>query len=162
MDITKIESGDRNIVNVFIECMKGSKDFCEYDSDADTFMMRKILNIPFPGAYGFIPRTHHIDAEPLDVLVLVSNGVQEGVVLPAKPIGVIRLKGNIPDDVLIAVPASDKNFEKINDISQINNLEDIKKFLEDFKGSKVEFVFDSEHAKRSVETAINLYKKEFE
>ncbi|NIM47355.1 MAG: hypothetical protein GTN40_04345 [Candidatus Aenigmarchaeota archaeon] len=159
MDISKIEPGGKNTVNVFIKCIKGTKDFYEYDKKTETFMLKKVLEIPFPGAYGFIPKTHHIDAEPLDVLVLVSNQIQQGVVLPARPVGVIRLKGDVPDDVLIAVPISDKSFEQINDISQIENLEELKRFLESFKESTVEYVFDAEHAKKSIETAINLYKK---
>jgi len=159
MDISKIEPGNKSVVNVFIECIKGSKDFYEYDEKTSTFILRKVLDIQFPSCYGFVPKTHHIDAKPLDVLVLVSNQIQQGVVLPARPIGIIRLKGNVPDDVLIAVPISDKSFEQINDISQIENLDRLKEFLETFKESKVEYVFDAEHAKKSIETAINLYKK---
>ena len=162
MDISKTEPGDKDSVNVFIECVKDSKDFYEYDSETDTFTLRRVLDLPFPGVYGFVPKTHHIDAEPLDVLVLISNNIQQSVVLPARPVGVIRIKGNVPDDILIAVPIVDKSFEGIDDISKINNLEEIKRFLETFKGSHVEFVFDVNHAKKSIEAAINLYKKEFE
>ena len=162
MDITQIEPGNKDVINVFINSIKGSKDLYEYDKKTGAFILKKVSEIEFPGAYGFIPKTHHIDANPLDVLVLVSIQVQQGIVLPARPIGIIRLKGNIPDDVLIAVPISDKNFEQINDISQIENLDQLKEFLEAFKESKVEYVFDVEHAKRSIEIAINLYKKEFE
>ena len=159
MDVSKIEPGNMGMVNVFIGCIKGSKDYYEYDEKADTFILKRVLDILFPGAYGFIPKTHHIDARPLDVLVLTSNQIQQGVVLPARPIGVIRLKGDVPDDVLIAVPISDESFRQINDISQIENLEELKRFLETFKGSKIEYVFDVEHAKKSIETAINLYKR---
>ena len=162
MDISKIEPGGKDSVNVFINCIKGTKDFYEYDKKTETFILKKVLEVPFPGVYGFIPKTHHIDARPLDVLVLISNQIQQGIVLPARPIGVIRLKGDVPDDVLIAVPISDKNFDQINDITQIGNLEQLKSFLEIFKESKVEYVFDAEHAKKSIETAIKLYKKELE
>ncbi len=161
MDVLKIEPGNKDVVNVFIRCAKGSKELYEYDKKTETFVLKKVLEIPFPGAYGFIPRTHHIDAQPLDVIVLVSNKIQQGVVLPARPIGVIRLKGDIPDDVLITVSISDKSFEQTNDISQVENLDELKRFLESFKESTVEYVFDFKHAKKSIETAINLYKKEF-
>jgi len=162
MDTTKIEPGDGDVVNVFITCVKGSKDFYEYDKKTDNFILKRVLNISFPGVYGFISKTHHIDAEPLDTLVLTSDQIQQGIVLPARPIGIIRMKSNVPDDVLIAVPISDRSFEGVNDATKISNLEEIKKFLEAFKGLKVEYVFDSEHAKKSVGVAINLYKKEFE
>lgn len=162
MDISKIEPGSRDVVNVFITCIKGSKDFYEYDDETDNFVLKKVLNASFPGVYGFIPRTHHIDAEPLDTLILISDQIQQGIVLPARPIGVIRLRSDVPDDILVAVPISDDAFKNVNDVSKISNLDEIKKFLEAFKGLKVEDVFGSEHAKRSIETAINLYKREFE
>jgi len=162
MDVSKIEPGDENTVNVFIESTKGSKDFYKYDGETNNFILRKVLNIPFPGAYGFIPKTHHIDAEPLDVLVLIGDQTQQGVVLPARPIGIIRIKGRIPDDVLIAVPVSDRSFERINNIQDINNLEEVETFLEELKESKIEFVYDVTHARRSINVAVELYKKEFE
>lgn len=162
MDTSKIEPGSKDIVNVFITCMKGSKDFYEYDKKTDNFVLKKVLNIPFPGAYGFIPKTHHIDAEPLDTLVLILDQVQQGIILPARPIGVVRLRSSVPDDILVAVPISDEKFERTNDLTRINGLEEVKNFLEKFKGLRVESVLGPEHAKKSVEAAINLYKKEFE
>jgi inorganic pyrophosphatase len=162
MDISKIEPGNKDMINVFIGCVKGSKDFYEYDEKSEAFVLRKVLENPFPGSYGHIPKTHHIDGKPLDVLVLINDQTQQGTVLPARPIGVIRLKGTIPDDVLIAVSISDKTFESLNNITELQNLEELKKFLENFKESVVEYVFEADHAKRSIETAINLYKKEFE
>ena len=63
---------------------------------------------------------------------------------------------------MIAVPISDNNFEKTSDVTKVNELEELKKFLEEFKELKVESVLDSEHAKKSVENAIKLYKREFE
>ena len=162
MDISKIEPGNRDVVNVFITCMKDSKDYYEYDFKTDTFILRKVLDISFPGVYGFIPRTHHIDAEPLDTMVMTSNQIQQGIVIPARPLGIIRMRTSVPDDILIAVPISDKSFGSIRDATGINNFEEIKNFLEKFKELKVESVLDSEHAKRSVENAIKLYKEEFE
>jgi len=41
MDISKIEPGNKSVVNVFIECIKGSKDFYEYDEKTSTFILRK-------------------------------------------------------------------------------------------------------------------------
>ena len=162
MNVSKLTPGDTNQVNVFVESVKGSKDFYEYDENSDNFILKETLDLPFPGAYGFIAKTHHIDAKPLDVLVLMSGQAQQGVVLPARPIGVIRLKGDmLPDDVLITVAASDKSMNHICNINDID-LEEVKKFLESFKKSKVEFVFNVAHAKKSIDAAIQLYKKEYE
>ena len=163
MDISKLEPGYSHKINVFIECLKDSKDFCKYDKKTQGFVLKGVLKTPFPGCYGFVPKTHHIDAEPLDVLVLTSDPLQQGIVLEARPIGIVRLKNKIVDDILIAVSLADKKFENLFDLSKLSktSLERIKQFLEEFKNMEVENIFDAEHAKRSVEHAIGLYKKEF-
>ena len=163
MDISKIGPGDEDKTNVFIECVKGSKSFYKYDNKSGLFTLKKMLKIAFPGSYGFIPRTHHIDAKPLDVLILTSESLQQGIIIKARPIGLIRLRAEIPDDVLIAVSIADKEFENTIDLSNISEetLDNLKEFLEEFKGLKIENVFNAEHAKKSIRHAIELYKKEF-
>ncbi len=96
--------------------------------------------------------------------MLTDRPLQQGTVLEVRPVGVIRMRGNIPDDVLIAIPVEDKKYERIKDLSQLNEamIKNLKAFLEEFKNSKVENTFDSERAKRAVERSIGLYKKEFE
>jgi inorganic pyrophosphatase len=161
MNFSKIGPGEPELVNVFVECLRGSRDYFEYDKETDNFILREVLDISFPGAYGFIPKTHHIDGKPLDVLVLISDQAKQGIILPSRPIGIIRFKNkSVPDDVLIAAAVSDKSFDKVKDIRGLD-IEDIQGFLESFKKSKVEFVFDAVHARKSVEMAIRIYKKEF-
>jgi inorganic pyrophosphatase len=160
MDVSKIGPGNMDLVNVFVESLLGSRDFYQYDAKTDNFILKEVLDISFPGAYGFVPRTHHIDGSALDVLVLISDQAKQGIIIPSRPIGVVRLKGQVPDDVLIAVAVSDKAFESVNDVSEID-MEGIKGFLESFKKSKVEFVFGADHARRSADAAIRLYKREF-
>ena len=161
MDISTIEAGNKDVVNVVIESVKGSKSFYKYDDKSGLFNLKKILEDTFPGSYGFIPKTHHVDAKFLDVLILASDSIQQGIVAQAKPIGLIRLRAQIPDDVLIAVSVADKKFENINDLSNLNKetLDNLKGFLEKFKELKIENVFDSEHAKNAVRRAIELYKE---
>jgi len=164
MDINKLEPGLPNKINVLITSEKDSRDYCELDEKSETFILKKVLSKPFPGFYGFIPRTHHIDAEPLDVLVLTSEPIKQGIVIQARPIGLIRLRGNVPDDVLIAVLLADKNFENTQNLLSLEKeeIESLKDFLEELKGKEVEGIFEASHARKSVEHAIELYKREFE
>ncbi|MFH1473859.1 MAG: inorganic diphosphatase [Candidatus Aenigmatarchaeota archaeon] len=161
MDISKVEPGDKYMVNVFVESTKGSTNYYKYNKKMGLFTLNKILESPFPGCYGFIPRTHHIDAKPLDVLLLTSGQIQKGTVVPSKPIGLIRLRAEIPDDILVAVPLADKEFDNVTDLSTINKetLDNFKMFLEQFKQLKVENIYDSERAKKAVRRAIELYKR---
>jgi len=164
MEINKLEPSLPNKVNILVTSEKGSKEFCEFDEESETFTLKKVLSQPFPGVYGFIPRTHHTDAEPLDVLVLSSESVRQGIVVQARPIGLIRLRGKIPDDILIAVLLTDRVFEKTQDLLSINKeeLERLKSFLEELKEKEVEDVLDVKHARKAVEISTELYRREFE
>ena len=161
MDISKIGSGNKDLVNVFVESVKGSKSHYRYDRKTGVFVLKKILEIPFPGSYGFIPRTHHIDARPMDAMIISSDPINKGIVVQGKPIGMIRLRADIPDDVLVVVPAADMVFEKTKDFSalDVDIQNSLKAFLELFKELKIEAVFDSERAKRAVARSIELYRK---
>jgi inorganic pyrophosphatase len=160
MEINKVETSSPNKVNVLITSEKNSKDFCEYDEQSETFMLIKVLSNPFPAYYGFIPKTHHIDGEPLDVLVLTDELLRQGIIIQARPVGLIRLRGKIPDDILIAVLSSEATKDLLS--LEREEIEKLKNFLEELKKKEVENVFGSEHAMRSVEKAIELYRREFE
>ncbi len=161
MDISKIGPGDKNVVNVFVESVKGSKSYYRYDRKTGIFNLKKIIGIPFPGSYGFIPRTHHIDARPLDAFVMSSDSMEKGTIVQSRPIGMIRLRSEIPDDVLVVVPVADKEFENLTDLSNMNKetLDNLKMFLEQFKELQVENVYDSDRAKKAVGRAIELQRR---
>ena len=57
-----------------IEIPKGSKVKYELDKATGMLRMDRILytSTHYPANYGFIPRTHADDGDPLDVLVLCS------------------------------------------------------------------------------------------
>jgi inorganic pyrophosphatase len=61
----------------------------------------------YPCNYGFIPHTLAEDGDPVDVLVLGRMAVLPGAVLPARPIGVLRMRDEAgPDEKVLAVPLS--------------------------------------------------------
>ena len=155
-----MEPGSTNKINVLITSEKDSKDYYEFDKKSEAFVLKKVLAESFPAFYGFIPKTHHIDGELLDVLVLTNEPLKQGIVVKVKPIGFIRLGGNVPDDILVAVLNGDER----KDLLSLNKeeLDKLKIFLEAFKEKEVEDVFGADHAKKSIEHAIELYKKEFE
>jgi inorganic pyrophosphatase len=134
----------------------GSKSF--YIHDDGNLVMSKTLNAPFPGNYGFLPKTHHDDAEPLDVIIISEEPLTPGSLVKAKPIGAIRLKGPITDDILIATVGN------IKDVSELpmKKINEITKYLESFKNLKTLKVLDCEYAKKIVEHAIKRYQTENE
>ena len=164
MDISKLEPGNKEKLKVFLQSVKGSREHYEYDKNSEIFVLKKTLEHRFPGNFGIVPKTHHVDGEPLEVLVLTDRVLEQGTVLEVRPIGVVRLKSNVPNDVLISIPVEDKKHDKIKNFSQLNKplQKEIKEFLEEFKNLKVENTFESERAQRAIEHSIELYKKEFE
>ena len=60
MDISKVEPGNEDSVNVFTETEKGSKSYYKYNKESGMFMLQKVLKTEFPGTFGFVPKTHHV------------------------------------------------------------------------------------------------------
>ncbi|MBS3117847.1 inorganic diphosphatase [Candidatus Woesearchaeota archaeon] len=153
----------------FIETPAGSRNKYELDKKTGLLRLDRVLYSPvhYPGDYGFIPRTVWFDNDPVDVLVLTHHPVTPGVLMGARPIGVLRmLDKNEEDDKIIAVPIDDPKFNEIKDISQISEHQkkEIKHFFEIYKTlQKVEVkVFDylgAKEAKETIKKGLKLYKE---
>ena len=92
----------------------------------------------YPCNYGFIPNTLHADGDPTDVLVLLDIPLPPGVVIPCRPIGVLKMEddGGL-DDKIIAVPTNkiDPFQSDISDLTDLNEKtkERISHFFEHYK-----------------------------
>ena len=105
-----------------IEIKKGSKKKYELDKETGFIILDRILytSTHYPANYGFIPRTYADDGDPLDVLVLTSEGIDPLVLVHCYPIGVIRmLDGGKHDDKIIAIPFDDPNYNTYTDIDEL-------------------------------------------
>jgi len=145
-------------VFVFVQVSKGSKNFYIFDEDSEELVMSKTMKEPFPGNYGIIPNTHHNDAQVLDAIILSEEPIEPGTFVKVKPIGVIRLHGQVNDDIIISVPSE----VKIKDVSELSmkQLNEITAYFERFKNLKTQKVFDSEHALKVVDHALKRWVKE--
>ncbi len=103
------------LLTVVIEIPAGTNDKWELNKDTGQLEWemrngapRVIAFLPYPGNYGFVPRTllpkdAGGDGDPLDVLVL-GPALERGTVVSARLLGVLRMKdGGETDDKLIAV-----------------------------------------------------------
>ena len=115
-------------INVVIEITGGGSGGSpikyEFDKESGGIFVDRIINTAmfYPCNYGFIPNTIHEDGDPTDVLVLLDIPLQPGIIIPCRPVGVLKMEddGGI-DDKIIAVP-----IEKIDPFqSNIQNLEDV-------------------------------------
>lgn len=142
MNISKLSPG-KNIpeeVNVFIEIPQGSSVKYELDKESGVIMVDRFAYTAmfYPFNYGFIPQTKAEDGDPVDVLVISTYPVHPGVIIPARPIGMLEMEDEAGIDTkIIAVPSKkvDPFFENINDVADLkpNTKNMIKHFFDHYK-----------------------------
>lgn len=113
---------NKNDFVAVVEIQKGSK--CKYELDKETgiLILDRILytSTHYPANYGFIPRTYADDLDPLDVIVLCSEGIHPLTAVRCYPIGVISMIDNGRcDEKIISIPFSDPSYNTYEDISQL-------------------------------------------
>jgi len=158
-------------INVIIENPRGSKNKYEIDKKTGIIKLDRAMKASqdFPFDYGFVPRTLWEDNDPLDVIVVSTYPLSPGILLEARPVGVMKMIDcGEGDDKIISVPESDPRWENVKDIKDINThmLKEFKHFFETYKtieGKKV--VINGFQGKgaalKSVEKGIKLYKNKF-
>ncbi|MBN1486683.1 MAG: inorganic diphosphatase [Anaerolineae bacterium] len=126
------------LVYVVVEVPKRSRNKYEYDVAGGFLKLDRVLysSLHYPGDYGFIPRTLYDDGDPLDIIVQTNEPSFPGCVIEARPIGIFRMmdKG-VPDDKILAVPATDPLFENVQELSDVapHFLEEVTHFFSVYK-----------------------------
>lgn len=158
-------------INVVIEVPLGSPDKIEYDEHGDFFIVDRTLStrMTYPGNYGFIPQTLGGDDDPLDCVVLGSHPVPVGIVVRARPVGVLITEDEGGEDLkILAVPVKDPRWngvKDINDVAEHIRLE-IAHFFEQYKALepgkwvKVTGWKNAAYAKKKIKDAAKAYKKD--
>ena len=125
-------------VNVIIEIPRFSSNKYEFDEELGVIKLDRVLYSPlhYPWDYGFIPQTRYLDGDPVDVLLLISHPTYPGIVVDAKPIGVLEMvdEGK-PDEKLLCVASNDPRFGNRNRMVNIHQhtLDEIVHFFEVYK-----------------------------
>ncbi len=161
-----------NIVNVVVEIPKGSRNKYEYDKEWGNIRLDRVLfsAIHYPSDYGLIPQTLYEDGDPMDILVMVNEPTFPACVIEARPIGLFRMRDrDVPDDKILAVPASDPLFRDYHDIADIPQhfLAEVEHFFrvyKDLEGVRVKTGGweNADHARERVLYAAELYKQKGE
>ena len=94
--------------NVVIEIAANS-DPVKYEVDKETgcvFVDRFMgTAMHYPCNYGYVPQTLAGDGDPVDVLVLTPFPLPSGVVVPCRPLGILKMEDEAGgDSKLVAVP----------------------------------------------------------
>lgn len=122
-----------DVVNVIIEIQKGSRNKIEVDKKTGRLFLDRVNGtlLGYPTDYGYVPQTLCDDSDPLDALVIIDESLPYGVVVPARPIGVLNFEDDGEmDEKLICVPADDISKDHIKSLDDLG--EAFKKNIEHF------------------------------
>jgi inorganic pyrophosphatase len=162
-----------DIFNVIVEIPKSCKNKYEVDEDLGIMRVDRVLHgvTTYPHNYGFIPRTHALDDDPLDVFLLSQIMIHPGCVTYAKALGVMQMTDNGKiDSKIIAVQIGDPVYNHYNDIVDLPPylLKEIRAFFEQYnsldsnKEVLVEEFLPAEEAKKIILACTRRYKEEIE
>lgn len=150
-----------------IEIPQGSRLKYELHKETGLLMLDRVLYsaVHYPCNYGFIPRTHGGDGDPLDVLVLMQEPVVPLTIVRARAIGGIRMRDDKgEDDKILAVALDDPAYNHYRDISQLppHVVRELDRFFRDYKllegkESVVDAPYGPAEAVRVIEAAIEGY-----
>lgn len=164
-----IPAGSAEEMNVIIEIPKGKQNKYEYDKKHKMFALDRVLYSPFhyPADYGFIPGTLCGDGDPLDGFVILDEPTFPGILVKARPIGVIEMIDNgEQDNKLLCVAVDDPFHKNVKDVKDLPEhfLKAVKHFLErykDLQGKKVEVkgIKGVKEAKAEFAQAVKRFQK---
>lgn len=153
---------------VVVEIPKGSK--CKYEIDKKTglLLLDRVLysSVHYPANYGFIPRTHAGDGDPLDVLVLMSEPVVPLTIVRARAIGGFFMRDDKGvDDKIIAVAIDDPSVAhyRCHDEVPPHLTKELMRFFADYKIlehklAEVEEMYDRDHAMKVIGESAAAYR----
>lgn len=153
-----------------IEVPQGSKNKYELDKTTGLLRLDRVMYsaVHYPANYGFVPRTLCEDGDAIDVLVLGQEPVHPMTIVPARAIGVMRMRDDMgADDKLLAVNVNDPAFNEYKhyELLPVHRMREIKRFFQDYKvleGKEVvvdDFLGPRE-ALEILRASINMYKLE--
>jgi inorganic pyrophosphatase len=158
-------------INVIVEINKGSKNKYELDKETGLIKLDRVMytSQDYPFDYGFVPQTHWHDGDPLDVVLLTTHSLVPGLLLTARPVGVLDMIDDGESDAkIIAVPVKDPRWNEVKDLSDVNphTIEEIKHFFETYKQIQkktvtIPTIRDAKAAKEVIAEGVALYKTEF-
>jgi len=96
-------------INCIIEIPKGTSAKYEYNEELDIFQLARCLysSMIYTASYGFIPQTHALDDDPLDVIVYNNIPIQTGALVEVRPIATLDMTDNGSKDYkVVGVPTS--------------------------------------------------------
>jgi inorganic pyrophosphatase len=133
-----IDPGTKEEMTVIVEINKGSHNKYEIDKKTGLIALDRAMHSAqsFPFDYGFVPQTLWDDGDALDVMLLTTYPLTPGVMVRARPVGIMHMiDGGEGDDKIIAVPTKDPRWDIVKDLADINphTLKEMEHFYATYK-----------------------------
>ncbi|OJX33439.1 MAG: inorganic pyrophosphatase [Burkholderiales bacterium 68-12] len=127
--------------NVVIEIPMDSDPIkYEVDKESGAVFVDRFLTVAmyYPCNYGYVPQTLSGDGDPVDVLVITPYPLLPGVVVPCRPLGILKMEDEAGiDGKVLAVPSTKvlKMYEGWQSVQDVNpaRLKAISHFFEHYK-----------------------------
>lgn len=164
--------------NCIVEISKGSHNKYEIDKESGIIALdRANYNAaPYPFDYAFAPQTLWDDGDALDVVLLSTYPINIGVMVEVRPIAIMNMIDSGESDAkIIAVPTSDKRFDHVHDLEDLNKhmLKEFTHFFETYKNLKtdngkvthpvvIEGIENKSKAIEAINKSVALYKDKFQ
>ena len=127
--------------NVIIEIpMNGDPIKYEVDKESGAIFVDRFMStsMHYPTNYGYVPKTIAGDGDPVDVLVITPVPLLPGVVVPCRPIGILKMTDEAGEDGKVLAVPTDKilsiytQWQKPEDLNPMR-LRTIEHFFEHYK-----------------------------
>ena len=159
-------------LNVIIETPRGSKNKYEISKEFAGVLLDRVLHssVMYPVEYGAIPQTLYDDGDPLDAMVLVSDPTFPGIVLQARPIGVMKMidQGEV-DNKLLMVAEGDPKYRHVQSLKDISEhqLKEIAHFFQTYKilenkKTEVNGWEGKDFAISEIRRSMDMYRKKYQ
>lgn len=110
------------VVRAVTEIPMRSSNKYEFSLASEAIMLDRVLYSPifYPCDYGWIPGTLSEDGDPLDILVLITHPTFPGCIVPARPVGALRMRDEHgPDTKILAVCNCDPRFNEVQQLEDV-------------------------------------------
>ena len=160
--------------NVIIENPMNA-DPIKYEVDKETgaiFVDRFLATAMHdPTNYGYVPKTLSGDGDPVDVLVITPGPLIPGVVVPCRPIGILKMQDEAGEDGKVLAVPTDKilsiytQWQKPEDLNELR-LRQIQHFFEHYKDLekgkwvKIDGWYGPEEAKQEILHGVDQAQKQ--
>ncbi len=133
-----IAPGTKEKMHVIVEIHRGSKNKYEIDKETGLIALDRVnyttQDVPFD--YGFVPQTLWDDDDALDVVLLTTNPLFPGILVRARPVGLMNMiDSGEADDKVLAVPVDDPRWATVQDLGDINphTLKELEHYFTTYK-----------------------------